>query len=71
MMKGVCRQFAAGLGSTQPSAPTGRHCAIFRDELPDGSAGPEMIVIPTGTFLMGSSQDEGRFAGVDRVIRCR
>ena len=35
--------------------------AIFRDELPDGSAGPEMIVIPAGTFLMGSPEgEEGR-----------
>ena len=32
--------------------------AIFRDELPDGSAGPEMIVIPAGTFLMGSPEGE-------------
>lgn len=28
---------------------------VFRDKLKDGSEGPEMIVIPNGTFLMGNN----------------
>ncbi|NDK36782.1 formylglycine-generating enzyme family protein, partial [Rhodovulum sulfidophilum] len=30
----------------------------FRDRLADGAPGPEMIAIPTGTFLMGSAADD-------------
>ncbi len=31
---------------------------VFRDRLKDGSEGPAMIVIPRGTFLMGSPEGE-------------
>ena len=31
---------------------------VFRDRLADGSFGPEMVVIPAGSFLMGSPEDE-------------
>jgi formylglycine-generating enzyme required for sulfatase activity len=31
---------------------------VFRDKLTDGREGPEMVVIPGGVFLMGSSQDD-------------
>jgi formylglycine-generating enzyme required for sulfatase activity len=31
----------------------------FQDALPDGSLGPEMVVIPTGTFQMGDIQNVG------------
>jgi formylglycine-generating enzyme required for sulfatase activity len=30
----------------------------FRDKLSDGSEGPEMVVIPAGTFMMGSPDSE-------------
>jgi formylglycine-generating enzyme required for sulfatase activity len=30
----------------------------FRDSLSDGTLGPEMVVLPAGTFLMGSPEDE-------------
>lgn len=34
----------------------------FRDNLSNGSLGPEMIMVPAGTFLMGSPDtEEGRF----------
>jgi formylglycine-generating enzyme required for sulfatase activity len=33
--------------------------SIFRDRLRDGSRGPEMVVIPAGTFKMGDIQDTG------------
>jgi formylglycine-generating enzyme required for sulfatase activity len=33
---------------------------IFRDKLKGGSQGPEMVVIPAGTFKMGDIQDTGR-----------
>ena len=32
---------------------------IFRDTLKDGSSGPEMVVIPAGTFQMGDIQGKG------------
>lgn len=31
---------------------------IFRDRLADGSPGPEMVLIPSGIYLMGSPADE-------------
>ena len=31
---------------------------IFRDQLADGSLGPEMVLIPSGIYLMGSPADE-------------
>jgi len=31
----------------------------FQDQLPDGSMGPEMIVIPSGSFRMGDQQGNG------------
>ena len=30
---------------------------VFRDTLKDGSQGPEMVVIPTGTFQMGENYE--------------
>jgi formylglycine-generating enzyme required for sulfatase activity/serine/threonine protein kinase len=32
---------------------------VFRDRLKDGSQGPEMVVIPAGTFQMGDIQGDG------------
>src|SRR5262245_4767952 len=32
---------------------------VFRDKLKDGSEGPEMVVVPTGTFKMGDIQGKG------------
>ena len=34
--------------------------SVFRDSLPDGSAGPEMVVIPAGEFRMGNLQEDDR-----------
>ena len=31
---------------------------VFRDPLKDGGQGPEMVVLPTGSFQMGSPRDE-------------
>lgn len=31
---------------------------VFRDTLKDGSQGPEMVVIPAGSFVMGSPEEE-------------
>jgi hypothetical protein len=33
--------------------------AVFRDTLKDGSQGPEMVVVPAGTFKMGDIQGTG------------
>lgn len=33
---------------------------MFHDRLRDGSAGPEMMIIPAGRFLMGSPKGEGK-----------
>jgi formylglycine-generating enzyme required for sulfatase activity len=39
--------------TTRPQSPQ-----LIRDELSDGSLGPEMLVLPAGSFLMGSPEDE-------------
>jgi formylglycine-generating enzyme required for sulfatase activity len=37
---------------------------VFQDRLAEGSAGPEMVLIPAGSFMMGSALEEpGRFRG--------
>jgi formylglycine-generating enzyme required for sulfatase activity len=41
---------------TQPVLSAGK---VFRDRLKDGQEGPEMVVIPAGTFSMGDSQGGG------------
>ena len=33
---------------------------VFRDPLKDGSEGPEMVLIPLGSFLMGASESDGQ-----------
>ncbi|MBL8249150.1 MAG: SUMF1/EgtB/PvdO family nonheme iron enzyme [Candidatus Competibacter sp.] len=46
----------AALARLAPANP------VFRDRLSDGSQGPDMVVIPSGGFLMGSPpQDKGRY----------
>jgi formylglycine-generating enzyme required for sulfatase activity len=63
-------EFEARLNpSSQPSsitlpqvqAPSNRFAStkIFRDNLPDGSLGPEMVRIPAGRFRMGDIQNSG------------
>ena len=35
---------------------------VFRDQLSDGSQGPDMVIIPSGGFIMGSPpQEKGRY----------
>jgi formylglycine-generating enzyme required for sulfatase activity len=43
---------------TPPIWRVGKAFYMLRDTLKDGSPGPEMIVIPPGTFWMGSPDDE-------------
>ncbi|MDH3315640.1 MAG: formylglycine-generating enzyme family protein [Gammaproteobacteria bacterium] len=31
---------------------------VFQDQLKDGSGGPEMVVVPTGKYTMGSDQGQ-------------
>ena len=55
-------------GPSQGELPPG---ASFRDGLSGGGEGPEMVVLPSGSFLMGSPEDEeGRFdsEGPQRVV---
>jgi TIR domain len=33
---------------------------VFRDRVKDGSQGPEMVLVPAGTFKMGDIQGQGR-----------
>ena len=33
---------------------------IFREKLKDGKVGPDMVVLPAGSFLMGSTRGEGK-----------
>jgi len=44
------RVLTRGGGSRQPGQ-------VFRDDLVDGTKGPEMVVIPPGQFMMGSELD--------------
>ena len=51
-----------GLIRIDPAIPSFLPLSSFRDNLSDGPHGPEMISIPTGSFLMGSPDgDEDRF----------
>lgn len=43
------QETARALGFSEP---------VFQDRCKDGRAGPAMLVIPSGTFLMGSPEDE-------------
>ena len=43
--------------TAQPSSQP-RQLQVIQDELKDGSLGPEMLVIPAGSFKMGSPDDE-------------
>ncbi len=46
----------------QPASPSRTSVTVYRDRLKDGGEGPEMVVIPAGSFVIGSSEDEtGRF----------
>ncbi len=55
------RHFVADLEAASPPAPDRQLTAgkAFRDRLKDGSEGPEMVVIPAGTFRMGDIQGVG------------
>ena len=51
-----------GLIRIDPAIPSFLPLSSFCDHLSDGTRGPEMISIPTGSFLMGSRKDEdGRY----------
>ena len=46
----------------QPASPSRASGTAYRDRLKDGGEGPEMVVIPAGSFMMGSLEDEtGRY----------
>jgi len=49
-----------GGATRQPPRPTGttEPRRIFRDDLKDGGVGPEMVMLPGGSFLMGSPENE-------------
>jgi len=39
---------------------------VFRDPLKDGSEGPEMVLIPPGSFLMGASESDNQASDRER-----
>jgi formylglycine-generating enzyme required for sulfatase activity len=49
------------LTSVEQPKPKLEPGTVFRDTLKDGSHGPEMVVIPAGTFKMGDIQGAGRY----------
>jgi formylglycine-generating enzyme required for sulfatase activity/serine/threonine protein kinase len=52
------RQAAQAALEQLKSDPPSNSNRVFRDELSDGGQGPEMVLIPAGTFRMGSPVDE-------------
>ena len=49
------------VGDTQAPASTHQPGDTIRDTLKDGTKGPEMVVVPAGSFMMGSPKsEEGR-----------
>jgi len=60
-LHGIERHIAILIGKRAEFAP---NFAIFRDEH-DGNAGPELVIIPAGTFLMGSAEDEANLKDDD------
>lgn len=51
---GAEKPVAVTPASPSPLAPNDDALSVFRDKLSDGSLGPEMVVIPSGSFDMGS-----------------
>ncbi|MCP5198157.1 MAG: SUMF1/EgtB/PvdO family nonheme iron enzyme [Gammaproteobacteria bacterium] len=43
---------------TPVEPPVRKSFSVFQDRLRDGNTGPSMIVVPAGTFWMGSPEDE-------------
>jgi formylglycine-generating enzyme required for sulfatase activity len=54
---GVTLFGVVGTYTPEPATPTAG--STFRDSLKDGSSGPEMVVIPAGSFRMGDIQGGG------------
>jgi len=48
-------------------APSRTAGSIFKDRLTDGGEGPEMVQLPTSSFMMGSSEGEDNEKPVHRV----
>ncbi len=57
----LARQHAEEKPVSAPSAPESRYQPYqgFQDHLKDGTASPEMVYLPGGTFKMGDSQGKG------------
>ena len=55
----LSRGIERSLAGMDPSGAVG---TVFRDALKDGCEGPQMVVLPTGSFRMGSPSGE---AGCD------
>jgi len=54
----VTKQESTSLPANLPPKPLPVERQEFQDKLKDGTLGPKMVVIPAGTFLMGSPPDE-------------
>ena len=52
------RVIAAQISPMKSEGKTSTQSNSFRDQLKDGGLGPEMVVIPAGSFMMGSPDDE-------------
>ncbi len=50
---------ASATVSAMPAPPAPQSGEVFQDTLRDGGSGPEMVVIPAGSFRMGDIQGEG------------
>ena len=56
-------------GTPQGPAPGVTTGQVFRDTLRDGGEGPEMVMLPTGSFRMGSPASDTDSANNERPVR--
>jgi formylglycine-generating enzyme required for sulfatase activity len=57
------------LMSKETDDPPLEPLVVFHDRLKDGTAGPEMVVIPAGAFMMGSPESDREASGDEKPQR--
>ena len=60
VVQGLMLAITELIGPIAPILPTRKSLEIFRDRLNDGTEGPEMVLIPAGSFRMGDIDGTGK-----------